>query len=72
MANNPLPRHGGPNVNALEDNDEGLVKDVSKVKAYMKEVHENLSEEGLIEGVHDKCKVCLSAPDKCEKFKTYL
>lgn len=53
MANNPLPKHEGPIVNALEDADEGLVKDLFKVKTSMKVVHAKLSEAGLIEGMHD-------------------
>lgn len=72
LADNPIPRHYGTTVNALEDDDEGLVKDVSKVKAFMKVVRAKSLEAGLIIDMHDKCKVCLFALDQCVEFNVYL
>lgn len=48
VANNPLPGHGGLAVNVMESNDESLVKHVTKVKASMTVVNENLDKDELI------------------------
>lgn len=45
MANNHLPGHDGPVVNAIKGaTEEGLIKNVLEVKSPMKIVHANFAE----------------------------
>ncbi|XP_050897515.1 uncharacterized protein LOC127104371 [Lathyrus oleraceus] len=73
MGNNPLPKHDGSGVNAIESStDDGLIKDVFKLKTLLIVVHARLMEAELMNGVHDNCVVCSSNPDQCGEFKIYL
>ncbi|XP_050875210.1 uncharacterized protein LOC127078830 [Lathyrus oleraceus] len=71
--NNPLPKHDSSSVNAIESSaDDGLIKDVFKLKTLLTVVHARLMEAELMNGVHDSCVVCSSNPDQCGEFKIYL
>ncbi|XP_050876136.1 uncharacterized protein LOC127079811 [Lathyrus oleraceus] len=73
VGNNPLPKHDGSGVNAIESSiDDGLIKDVFKLKTLLTVVHARLMEAELMNGVHDNCVVCSSNPDQCGEFKIYL
>lgn len=56
----------------VKASNESLVKDVFEVIVSMTVVHAKLAEAGLIGGMHNKCKVCLSTPNQCEEFREYL
>lgn len=73
VGNNPLPKHDGSGVNAIESStDDGLIKDVFKLKTLLTVVHARLMEAELMNGVHDNCVVCSSNPDQCGEFKICL
>lgn len=73
VGNNPLPKHDGSGVNAIESStDDGLIKDVFKLKTLLTVVHARLMEAELMNGVHDNCVVCSSNPDQCGEFKVCL
>ncbi|XP_050919158.1 uncharacterized protein LOC127136663 [Lathyrus oleraceus] len=73
VGNNPLPKHDSSGVNAIESStDDGLIKDVFKLKTLLTVVHARLMEAELMNGVHDNCVVCSSNPDQCGEFKIYL
>ncbi|XP_050902816.1 uncharacterized protein LOC127115280 [Lathyrus oleraceus] len=73
VGNNPLPKHDSSSVNAIESStDDGLIKDVFKLKTLLTVVHARLMEAELMNGVHDSCVVCSSNPDQCGEFKIYL
>ncbi|XP_050890981.1 uncharacterized protein LOC127096459 [Lathyrus oleraceus] len=73
VGNNPLPKHDSSSVNAIESStDDGLIKDVFKLKTLLTVVHARLMEAELMNGVHDSCVVCSSNPDQCGEFKSYL
>ncbi|XP_050920478.1 uncharacterized protein LOC127138120 [Lathyrus oleraceus] len=57
MKNNPLPPHGDPTVNAIEDASVGVTVDkVDDVKTPLAAFHARLVEAGLINVRHDKCE----------------
>ncbi|KAI5402917.1 hypothetical protein KIW84_050493 [Lathyrus oleraceus] len=73
VGNNPLPKHDGSGVNAIESStDDGLIKDVFKLKTLLTMVHARLMEAELMNEVHDNCVVCSSNPNQCGEFKIYL
>ncbi|XP_050896639.1 uncharacterized protein LOC127103419 [Lathyrus oleraceus] len=73
VGNNPLPKHDSSGVNAIESStDDGLIKDVFKLKTLLTVVHARLMEAELMNGIHDNCVVCSSNPDQCGEFKIYL
>ncbi|XP_050874946.1 uncharacterized protein LOC127078541 [Lathyrus oleraceus] len=73
VGNNPLPKHDSSGVNAIESStDDGLIKDVFKLKTLLTVVHARLMEAELMNGVHDNCVVCSSNPDQCGEFKICL
>ncbi|XP_050874912.1 uncharacterized protein LOC127078508 [Lathyrus oleraceus] len=73
VGNNPLPKHDGSGVNAIESSiDDGLIKDVFKLKTLLTVVHARLMEVEYMNGVHDNCVVCSSNPDQCGEFKICL
>ncbi|XP_050895562.1 uncharacterized protein LOC127102203 [Lathyrus oleraceus] len=73
VGNNPLPKHDGSGVNAIESStDDGLIKDVFKLKTLLTVVHARLIEAELMNGVHDNCVVGSSNPDQCGEFKVCL
>ncbi|KAI5419567.1 hypothetical protein KIW84_043653 [Lathyrus oleraceus] len=73
VGNNPLPKHGSSDVNAIESpNDEGLIKDVFKLKTPLTMVHARLLEAELMKGTHANCVVCSSNPDQYGEFKICL
>ncbi|KAI5398775.1 hypothetical protein KIW84_064234 [Lathyrus oleraceus] len=73
VGNNPLPKHDGLGVNAIESStDDGLIKDVFKLKTLLIMVHTRLMEAELMNGVHDNCVVFSSNPDQGGEFKIYL
>ncbi|XP_050895954.1 uncharacterized protein LOC127102651 [Lathyrus oleraceus] len=73
VGNNHLPKHDSSSVNAIESStDDGLIKDVFKLKTLLTVVHARLMESELMNGVHDSCVVCSSNPDQCGEFKIYL
>ena len=39
------------------------------MKILMSVVMKNLKEHGFLEGVHDNCVICESAPDYCDVLK---
>ena len=52
---NPLPNHGGPKVNAVEDSQDLQVKrDVKDVRMPMRLVHEALVKAGRLKGIQGK------------------
>ncbi|XP_050875214.1 uncharacterized protein LOC127078834 [Lathyrus oleraceus] len=56
VGNNPLPKHDGSGVNAIESStDDGLIKDVFKLKTLLTVVHARLVEAELMNGVPDNC-----------------
>ncbi|XP_050897628.1 uncharacterized protein LOC127104486 [Lathyrus oleraceus] len=73
VGNNPLPKHDGSGINAIESStDDGLIKDVFKLKTLLTVVHARLMEAEMMNGVHDNCVVCSSNPDQCVEFKICL
>ncbi|XP_050919520.1 uncharacterized protein LOC127137069 [Lathyrus oleraceus] len=56
VGNNPLPKHDSSGVNAIESStDDGLIKDVFKLKTLLTVVRARLMEAELMNGVHDNC-----------------
>ena len=73
MKNNPLPYHGGPTINVIEEFVEcGLVKEVAMITTLTAVIRENLTEAGLIKEVHDNCELCLSESDECKGLEKSL
>lgn len=73
MKNNPLPKHGGPTVNAIKEYSYyHMVLEMEEVKIPMLIIHEKLSEYDLIKDVHDDCETYLSTPDGCQGLKECL
>ncbi|XP_050919093.1 uncharacterized protein LOC127136596 [Lathyrus oleraceus] len=59
VKNNPLPSHGDPTVNAIEDSyDNVMVEKVDDVKTPLAAFHARLVEAGLIDVYHDSCEEC--------------
>ncbi|XP_050878486.1 uncharacterized protein LOC127082296 [Lathyrus oleraceus] len=57
VENNPIPPHGDPKVNAIEDaSDGGMVEKVDDVKTPLAAFHARLLEVGLIDACHDNCE----------------
>ncbi|XP_027192674.1 uncharacterized protein [Cicer arietinum] len=75
--NNPLPVHGGPIVNAIEENHQ-LIKEVEKIKASMGLIFLELCKFGLIQGnvdVKARCNFHLNEDhsiEECNEFKKEL
>ncbi|XP_050897670.1 uncharacterized protein LOC127104530 [Lathyrus oleraceus] len=59
VKNNPLPPHGDPTVNTIEDASDGvMVEKVDDVKTPLVAFHARLVEAGLIDVCHDSCEKC--------------
>ncbi|XP_027188420.1 uncharacterized protein [Cicer arietinum] len=77
VKNNPLPVHGGPIVNAIEENHQ-LIKEVEKIKAPMGLIFSELCKFGLIQGNADvkaRCNFHLNEDhsiEECNEFKKEL
>ncbi|XP_050889563.1 uncharacterized protein LOC127094832 [Lathyrus oleraceus] len=67
VKNNPLPSHGDPAVNALEDVSVGvMVEKVEDVKTPLAAFHAQLVEAGLINVNHENCEECATYPKGCQ------
>ncbi|XP_073219674.1 uncharacterized protein [Cicer arietinum] len=77
VKNNPLPVHGGPIVNAIDENHQ-LIKEVEKIKASMGLIFSELCKFGLIQGNADvkaRCNFHLNedhSMEECNEFKKEL
>ncbi|XP_027186969.1 uncharacterized protein [Cicer arietinum] len=77
VKNNPLPVHGGPIVNAIEENHQ-VIKEVEKIKAPMGLIFSELCKFGLIQGNADvkaRCNFHLNEDhsiEECNEFKKEL
>ncbi|XP_050915537.1 uncharacterized protein LOC127130598 [Lathyrus oleraceus] len=67
MKNNPLPPHGNPAVNAIEDASVGVTVDkVDDVKTHLAAFHARLVEAGMINVNHENCEKCATYPKGCQ------
>ncbi|XP_050883704.1 uncharacterized protein LOC127086918 [Lathyrus oleraceus] len=67
VKNNPLPPHGDPAVNAIEDAFVGVTVDkVDDVKTPLEAFHARLVEAGLINVNHENCEECATYPKGCQ------
>ncbi|XP_050916514.1 uncharacterized protein LOC127131645 [Lathyrus oleraceus] len=67
VKNNPLPPHGDPAVNAIEDAFVGVTVDkVDDVKTPLAAFHARLVEVGLINVNHENCEECATYPKGCQ------
>ncbi|XP_050909473.1 protein NSP-INTERACTING KINASE 3 [Lathyrus oleraceus] len=67
VKNNPLPPHGDPAVNAIEDAFVGITVDkVDDVKTLLVAFHARLVEAGLINVNHENCEECATHPKGCQ------
>ncbi|XP_050919585.1 uncharacterized protein LOC127137143 [Lathyrus oleraceus] len=67
VKNNPLPPHGDPTVNAIEDAFVGvMVEKVDDVKTPLAAFHARLVKTGLIDVLHDKCEECAAHLKGCQ------
>ncbi|XP_050909079.1 uncharacterized protein LOC127122845 [Lathyrus oleraceus] len=67
VKNNPLPPHGNPAVNAIEDAFVGVTVDkVDDVKTPLAAFRARLVEVGLINVNHDNCEECATHPRGCQ------
>ncbi|XP_050889414.1 uncharacterized protein LOC127094647 [Lathyrus oleraceus] len=67
VKNNPLPPHGDPTVNAIEDaSTVVMVEKVDDVKTPLAAFHARLVEAGLINVNHDNCEECATYPKGCQ------
>ncbi|XP_050908104.1 uncharacterized protein LOC127121698 [Lathyrus oleraceus] len=67
VKNNPLPPHGDPSVNAIEDAFAGvMVEKVEDVKTPLAAFHARLVEAGLINDSHENCEECATYPRGCQ------
>ncbi|XP_050877217.1 uncharacterized protein LOC127080975 [Lathyrus oleraceus] len=70
VKNNPLPPHGDPTVNAIEDASVGvMVEKVEDVKTPLAVFHARLVEVGLINVRHDNCEECATHPRGCQMVR---
>ncbi|XP_050897461.1 uncharacterized protein LOC127104315 [Lathyrus oleraceus] len=67
VKSNPLPPHGDPAVNAIEDaSTVVMVEKVEDVKTPLAAFHARLVEAGLINVNHDNCEECATYPRGCQ------
>ncbi|XP_050889696.1 uncharacterized protein LOC127094983 [Lathyrus oleraceus] len=67
VKNNPLPLHGDPAVNAIEDASVGVTVDkVDDVKTPLATFHARLVEVGLINVNHENCEEFATYPKGCQ------
>ncbi|XP_050914977.1 uncharacterized protein LOC127129916 [Lathyrus oleraceus] len=67
VKNNPLPPHGNPAVNAIEDAFVGVTVDkVDDVKTPLAAFHARLVEAGMININHENCEECATYPKGCQ------
>ncbi|XP_050919511.1 uncharacterized protein LOC127137057 [Lathyrus oleraceus] len=67
VKNNPLPPHGDPAVNAIEDaSTVVMVEKVEDVKTHLAAFHARLVEAGLVNVDHDNCEECAIYPKGCQ------
>ncbi|XP_050890365.1 uncharacterized protein LOC127095765 [Lathyrus oleraceus] len=67
VKNNPLPPHGDPTVNAIEDaSTVVMVEKVEDVKTPLAAFHARLVEAGLVNVDHDNCEECATRPRGCQ------
>ncbi|XP_050896739.1 uncharacterized protein LOC127103531 [Lathyrus oleraceus] len=67
VKNNPLPPHGNPAVNAIEDASVGVTVDkVDDVKTPLAAFHARLVEAGMINVNHENCEECATYPKGCQ------
>ncbi|XP_050909048.1 uncharacterized protein LOC127122809 [Lathyrus oleraceus] len=67
VKNNPLPPHGDPVVNAIEDASVGVTVDkMDDVKTPLAAFHARLVEAGLINVNHENCEECATYPKGCQ------
>lgn len=60
----PIPRHGGPTINAVEGLDENVLNQmVDQVRTPMSRIREELIGYKAFEELHANCKICLTSPD---------
>ncbi|XP_073221489.1 uncharacterized protein [Cicer arietinum] len=77
VKNNPLPVHGGPIVNRIEENHQ-VIREVEKIKAPMGLIFSELCKFGLIQGNADvkaRCNFHLNEDhsiEECNEFKKEL
>ncbi|XP_050895830.1 uncharacterized protein LOC127102504 [Lathyrus oleraceus] len=70
VKNNPLPPHGDPAVNAIEDAFVGITVDkVDDVKTPLVAFHSRLVEAGLINVNHENCEECATHPKGCQMVR---
>ncbi|XP_050877333.1 uncharacterized protein LOC127081091 [Lathyrus oleraceus] len=70
VKNNPLPPHGDPAVNAIEDASAGVTVDkVDDVKTPLVAFHARLVEAGLINVNHENCEECVTHPKGCQMVR---
>ncbi|XP_050876089.1 uncharacterized protein LOC127079759 [Lathyrus oleraceus] len=70
VKNNPIPPHGDPTVNAIEDASDGvMVEKVDDVKTPLAAFHARLVEAGLIDICHDNCEECATHPRGCQMVR---
>ncbi|XP_050909572.1 uncharacterized protein LOC127123393 [Lathyrus oleraceus] len=67
VKNNPLPPHGNPTVNAIEDASVGVTVDkVDDVNTPLAAFHARLVEAGMINVNHENCEECATYPKGCQ------
>ncbi|XP_050909656.1 uncharacterized protein LOC127123486 [Lathyrus oleraceus] len=70
VKNNPLPPHGDPTVNAIEDaSTVVMVEKVEDVKTPLAAFHARLVEAGLVNVDHDNCEECATHPRGCQMVR---
>ena len=70
MVNNPMPQHGGPKVNSVEDGEIlNLVVNVNDVQTLLFVVKERLLRGGVFPGCDENCSDCGNHEKGCVKLK---
>ncbi|XP_050896536.1 uncharacterized protein LOC127103311 [Lathyrus oleraceus] len=70
VKNNPLPPHGDPIVNAIEDASDGvMVKKVDDAKTPLATFHAGLVEADLINVYHNSCEECATHSRGCQTIR---
>ncbi|KAI5406119.1 hypothetical protein KIW84_052751 [Lathyrus oleraceus] len=70
---NPMPRHGGPTINAVEGlGDTILTQRIDQVKTPISKIREKFIGYKTFKELHANCKICLVNPDICGRMKECL
>ncbi|KAI5405471.1 hypothetical protein KIW84_052309 [Lathyrus oleraceus] len=70
VVNNPMPQHGGPRVNSVEDGENlNLVVNINDVQTSLFVVKEHLLRGGVFPGYDKNCSDCGNHENGCVKLK---